>query len=291
MDLFVGMTTWNDEQVLSASLAALKQTLEGVTHEIQVFDNSSIDSTAEIVKQFGCKIKTGMCLQPEALNYLLDISRARYTLLIHSDVIMLASNWFSILSGLLNEECVLASPEDIGLGNYLRDYGRGMPESSFLFFDTNWAQRTRSWNFINGLRRLKNRRGGFWQFDFYGPHVTHHIPQVIRRSRKRWAILGVLPSQRQDDQVYSYKNNDSQWNEDAAHRIYGYGNFYYWGETITHYHNWFSRWKTRWSHKELNPYGTPVKFLSDYSERFIQDFRTQKIRLPPIPHSHEKYGF
>lgn len=289
-DLFIGITTWDDAHVLPDCLDALARTLGGVRYEVEVFDNGSADDSVAVARGRGCRVHVGSAPQGDALNWLLARSRAPRTLLMHSDVFMLAPGWFGLLTGLLERDCVLVSPEDIGLGNYKRPFGKDKPESSFMFFDTRWAQSAARFDWREALRRLRNGTGGLKGFDFYGDHVTHRMPGVVASDGKRWAMLGVLPSAYFEKPVYTFEDEGIEWERDASHRVYGFGNFYHWNGTLTHYHNWYARWNALWSQKKIDQHGHPVSFFPRYTKRFLEDFRAGTVTYPPVPAGHVKYG-
>ena len=94
-DLFVGVTTWNSEQFIAHCLRSIVKTTSGLRIRIGVVDNLSRDRSAEIARGFGADVRRENCSQAIALNRLLSMSTGRYTLLVHSDVVLLAPNWFA----------------------------------------------------------------------------------------------------------------------------------------------------------------------------------------------------
>jgi glycosyltransferase involved in cell wall biosynthesis len=122
-DLFVGVTTWNSEFLLEHCLRSIHRTTEGLRIRIGVLDNFSSDRSVEVAREMGAEVRVERCSQAIALNRLLSMSRARHTLLIHSDVILLSSDWFAICSRRLTGPIALVAPEDIGCGPLTRPYG------------------------------------------------------------------------------------------------------------------------------------------------------------------------
>src|SRR2546430_1715750 len=147
-DLFVGVTTWNSELFLEHCLRSIHRTTDGLRTRIAIVDNFSSDRSVEIGRGLGAEVRVEHCSQAIALNRLLAMSRARHTLLIHSDVILLSPEWYATCSRHLSGGIALVSPEDIGCGPLTRPYGAGMPESCFMLFDTAKAKRARifSWS-------------------------------------------------------------------------------------------------------------------------------------------------
>ncbi len=60
---------------------------------ISVLDNDSSDASAVIARDHGAEPLFLRCTQPEALQELVRRSRGLLTLLLHADVILLASEW------------------------------------------------------------------------------------------------------------------------------------------------------------------------------------------------------
>lgn len=277
-DLFIGITTWNDEAFLSACLESLTKTLEGVTYVLYVSDNNSQDNTCKIARQFTQNIIVGRNTQANALNGLVAKSQARYSLLIHSDIVMLNPDWYQICSAHVDKQHVLVSPEDIGLGNYERPFGAGMPESSFMLFDTAWLKSARHFSIKRMVKRaLGRRQATAYGFDFYGAHVTHNIPKVIRRSDKSWTMMKVFPSRLHASPVHAPAIASST--SDAASRTYGFGNFYAMDGVVTHYHNWFARWKSQFG-RTNSRWGIPSGMIESYSLRFLRDYANNCVELP-----------
>src|SRR5262245_62100297 len=97
-ELFVGVTTWNSELFLEHCLHSIHLTTEGLRIRIGVVDNFSSDRSVQIARDMRAAVRVERCSQAVALNRLLSMSRARQTLLIHSDVILLSPDWYVICS-------------------------------------------------------------------------------------------------------------------------------------------------------------------------------------------------
>src|SRR5262249_59909252 len=91
-DCFIGITSWNSEGFLGHCIDQVHRTTRGRARVV-VLDNVSTDRSAEVARARGAEVIVRKCSQPRALNALLAMSRSRYTLLIHSDVILLHDNW------------------------------------------------------------------------------------------------------------------------------------------------------------------------------------------------------
>lgn len=282
-DLFVGITTWNSEFFLEYCLRSIRQTTDGLNVRIGVVDNLSSDRSVEIAKDFGAEVRLEYCNQAIALNRLLSMSSGRLTLLLHSDVILLSPNWYSICDAHLKRDIALVSPEDIGCGPLTRPYGRGMPESCFMLFDTDKAHRARSlvW---------PKRRGIPWpelrlNLDHY--YVTHDLPATLSRKGYSWHPMRVHASPRESAPVYTPPFTPEYWSGDLSYLRYGMGNFYSLDGQITHFHNWFDRVPKDVSldscdTTEGNGKGLPLAYLSLCTQRFIEDLKANRIVLPPI---------
>src|SRR6476660_4777769 len=184
-DLFVGVTTWNSALFLEHCLHSIRRTTEGLRVQIGVVDNLSTDRSVEIARDMGADVRIEHCSQAIALNRLLAMSKARHTLLIHSDVILLSADWYSICSRHLTGCIALVSPEDIGCGPLTRPYGAGMPESCFMLFDTAKARRMRTWTWIR-RRRIP------WpvlRLDLEDYYVTHDLPETLARRGYTWVAM------------------------------------------------------------------------------------------------------
>ena len=197
--LFVGITSWNSEEFLPRCIRAIQGSTDAGTTKMVVLDNESEDASVKIARDLGTTVLVERCSQADALNRLASLSRARYTLLIHADVIMLGPSWFALCQSKITERSVLVSPEDIGCGPLTRPFGAEKPESSFLFFATSALRDLRSirWQ-KSGPVKIPRRR-----IDFYAPHVTHNIPRELAKRGLSWFKMDVHWSERVSEPIYS----------------------------------------------------------------------------------------
>lgn len=279
-ELRVGITTRNDAQALELCLDTLARTLVGVSHEIVVVDWGSDDGTVEVARRAGAKVVVRRWLQPDALNYLLATSRSSYTLLLHSDVALLADDWYPLVSSLADGPVVLVSPDDVGVGPHLRaSYGAGKPESSFLFWRTEEAQRLRTLR-PRHLQRALREGLPFRVINLYHLHVTHYLPSLLAARRLAWRAMDVLPSPSLET-WYEYTGGDpaATWEPAWGALEYGFGNFYAIDGRITHFHQWYAR-HSNLAPDELNDDGVPAGFLKGAAERFRRDYYAGRVKLP-----------
>ncbi|MGH1542058.1 MAG: glycosyltransferase family 2 protein [Arenicella sp.] len=285
--LFIGVTSWNSELFLPICLQALQQTAAHLEAEIVVLDNCSEDQSQAITRAAGVELIVKKCNQGDALNHLFAKSKADYTLLIHADVVMLADDWFECCLKQMNSQTALVSPEDIGCGPMTRPFGKNMPESSFLLFNTQLANRIRQ-TFMVKHRFLPWRKQTESKLDFYAPHVTHHLHEQIQSENLHWQMMRVLHSNQMPEVRYTPEIVTNVWHEKLADLQYGLGNFYAIGDTITHYHNWYDR--LDFSALAMNPTATtaadnngfPVDYIKTYSERFLADYHKGVVNLPSL---------
>lgn len=276
-DLFVGITSWNSALFLPHCLDALRRTTDGLRSRICVLDNASSDRSAELAQQAGAEVVVRRCTQPEALQQLVRRSRARFTLLLHADVILLAADWFARCTAHLRDGTVLVSPEDIGCGPLTRPFGRGMPESSFLLFDTAGMRRARRVVWRRRYRLPLPRR----EFDFSGSHVTHNIPARLADRGLRWQPMNVYVSNHEPEPLFVPDPDVTLWTEELGHLRYGLGNFYGIDGAITHYHNWYDRVITaRAAESGRSRREFPAAFINAYSHRFLADYAAGRVDLP-----------
>lgn len=281
-ELFVGVTTWNSELFLEHCLRSIRQTTDGVGVRIGVVDNFSSDKSVEIARDMGAEVRVERCSQAIALNRLLSMSGAKHTLLLHSDVILLSSEWYPVCAKRLTGNIALVSPEDIGCGPLTRPYGAGMPESCFMLFDTAKARRARTvaWG---------RRKGIPWprlHLDLDHYFVTHDLPVTLDRHGFSWCPMKVHASPKEDSPVYTPAFTPEYWSEELSFLRYGMGNFYSLDGQITHYHNWFDRvpkdvpLDSRET-TEGDGKGLPTAYLSLGTRNFIDDANAGRIVLPP----------
>jgi len=294
-NLFIGVTTWNSELFLETCLRAIRKATGGISFELGVVDNLSKDRSVEIAQDYGATVRLEYCSQAIALNRLLSMSKARYTLLMHSDVILLSSDWLSACLNQMSANCALVSPEDIGCGPLTRPYGAGKPESCFMFFDTAKARDCYTWKWIR-------RKGIPWptrHFDFDDYYVTHDIPDTLKRRGYSWKPMKVHASPPESEPVYQPTFTPEYWSDALAKLRYAMGNFYSIDGVITHYHNWFDRVPKNipLDSKETTEgggKGLPSAFLSLGTRNFLNDYDAGSIVLPnpnepsPIPKSTQR---
>lgn len=284
-EIFVGLTTWNSEIFLPACLRGLQKTLEGIRSRIVIFDNSSTDRTPVIAREHGIEVITGLGSQPYALNVLIGKSTGRYTLLIHSDVVLLNRRWAPLCISAVEGGHALVSPEDIGFGPWTRPWGRGMPESSFMFWRTRDLLACREWRLMTNNRwRLPVARK---QLDLSHLHVTHHLPRKIASKGLAWRAMKVHASPGQEEQwtpAFALAN----WRPEWGRYRYAFGNFYSIDGEVTHYHNWYDRISrdVRDDSRETceaNSQGIPLAFIAHGTRNFLADYWSDQLRLPD-PH-------
>lgn len=234
-------------------------------------------------KAWGAEVEIHTCSQAEALNRLLAVSDARYTLLLHSDVVLLSDEWFARCVSRIGAGCALVSPEDVGCGPYTRPFGAGKPESSFMFFDSQAARRCRYWQW----RRWRRVPYAKKIFDFYGNHITHRIPERLRAQGYTWHAMRVHPSDRVTEPIYVPKFQPGVWSDELPYLRYGLGNFYSLDGVITHYHNWYERadlqvdiQSTRTTSKDNK--GFPLAYISVYTQAFLNDYSAGSVTLPSL---------
>lgn len=282
--LFIGITTSNSGHFIGHCLDQIKATTS-VEYRVMVIDNDSTDNTKDLVIERGAEFICIAKTQGDALNYLFAQSGANFTLLIHADTILLSNHWFETCLAQVSDSTVLVSPEDIGCGPMTREFGRDQPESSFLFFHTSRAKRLAQWR----VRRRRYRIPLEIKHDlpFYGPHVTHELPQRIKKCGLTWKPMNVHSSRLLDKPWYSPTIKTNHWDDRLASLEYGLGNFYSVEGHLTHYHNWYDR---IYSHDSLksskstgrNNDGFPTDFVRAYSQRFLHGLANGHINLPAI---------
>lgn len=287
-ELFVGMTTWNDGEFVKRSLPALQRTLAGVDAEFVAWDNGSRDGVVEVIRSLGVRCVVRRCAQGDALNGLLAMSSAPYTLLVHSDVFMLSPDWFPLLKGAMTRSAAaLISPEDIGLGNMRRSRFSGMPESSFLFFDTAKARACMAVRPLAQLARnlircryVRGLRG----LNLDVSHITHALPGIFRARGYSWVMMRPLTSRLLDQPWFTWDRPGESFSGEMARYEYGDGNFYEFEGVITHYHNWLARFfgprtRGKWMTDAYVAYG------QQYTARFFAHFDTGMVHLPAVEHA------
>lgn len=281
-DLFVGITSWNSELFLPHCLESLRRTTNASRTHLCVLDNSSVDGSIAIARKYGAEVLVRSCTQPDALQELVRRSNGRYTLLLHADVIMLAADWLDRCTAKLSGNTILVSPEDIGCGPLTRPFGAGMPESSFLLFDTAGLRRSRTLTWRRRRRIPLPRR----QFDFSGSHVTHNIPKRLAERGFDWHAMNVFVSNAEPEPLFVPGPDTTLWTEELGYLRYGLGNFYGIDGVITHYHNWYDRvitttpGQTPSSTPQRQRREFPAAFINAYSQRFLADYQAGTVDLP-----------
>lgn len=273
--LFVGVTSWNSELFLPHCIQSILNNTKQEETDIVVYDNSSEDNSVRLARELGARVIIGRCSQGDALNRLASLSRSEFTLLVHADVILLYPEWLRICSQKLSGNTVLVSPEDIGCGPLTRPFGAGMPESSFLLFKT---------SALKQIREIRWRR--IWRFyyphrdiNFFAPHVTHKLPEILKEKNLHWHPMSVHWSDHLETPIWVPGEEPRVWNDELGYLRYGLGNFYSLDGIIIHYHNWYDR-KALKSNKESSVDFHPG-YVNTYTELFLQDWTNKRIVLPP----------
>jgi len=78
---------------------------------------------------------------------------------------------------------------------------------------------------------------------------------------------------------YAFRNGEGAWDEEWAHYVYGFGNFYRLDGVVTHYHQWYAR-ATAGDTERMGPRTAPVEFLRQSQERFARDYERGQVLLP-----------
>jgi glycosyltransferase involved in cell wall biosynthesis len=280
-EVCIGITTWNSELFLEHCLRSVQDTLEGRAYQLVVADNQSNDRSVEIASDLGAEVHIEYSSQAVALNRLLAKSKAPYTLLLHSDVVLLSPHWLDVCAANLAGDSALVSPEDVGCGPLTRPYGAGMPESCFMFFDTAKARNART---LAWVRRA--RLPWPWlRLDFDHYYVTHHLPEVLSRKGYDWVPMRVHASPAENAPIYQPTFTPEYWSEEFSRLRYGMGNFYSLDGVLTHYHNWFDRVPKdvpagSMDTTEGEGKGLPLAFLSEGTKRFLEDLIAGALVLP-----------
>lgn len=280
--LFIGITAWNSEQLLPLCLDSVRCTAPDA--EVIVLDNKSTDATQDIARRFGARVVSRLCGQADALNALTAASGRPYTTLIHADVVFMSPRWVEMVVARLSGDIALVSPEDIGCGPYTRPWGKGMPESSFMCFDTSRLDKLKVRRWFRRWRIPYCRK----DVDFYGDHITYNLPQRLAEAGLGWVPMAVHVSEHLTEPYYVPDFPLQHWLPQLGHLRYGLGNFYSLDSVVTHYHNWYDRRidKTkRFDPREtleINGGGVPVAFLKAYTENFMRDYSQGSVVLPDL---------
>jgi len=286
--VFVGVTSWNSSLFLGACLRSVHAVLGPHLAGLMVYDNASTDGSAQLARSLGACVTSRRVPQAEAMNALVAATNAPFTLLLHADVVLLAKSLHARCRTAVEAGAALVSPEDIGCGPRTRLFGAGRPESSFLWFETAVIRRLRRvlwrrrWRLPYPVRRV----------DFYGPHVTHRLPDALAHIGARMRLMRVHASDRVSTPVYVPDWEGPAWWHDLFLHRYGLGNFYSLDGCVTHYHNWYDRIP-----KDVNPssrataeadgQGVPIAFLRAYSQAFLNDLANGTLVLPDVVATEE----
>jgi glycosyltransferase involved in cell wall biosynthesis len=280
-EIFIGVTTWNSDLLLPLCLESIKKTLPEA--EVVVLDNGSTDATQDIANQFKARLVVRRSGQAEALNALAKLSHSPYTVLIHSDIIFLSNHWAERCISKLTNNRALVSPEDIGCGPFTRPWGKDKPESSFMFFKTEYLKQ------VSVRRRYQRFKIPYYrnEIDFYGEHITYNLPQHLESAGLTWYPMQVHVSDRLSEPYYIPPFQPRHWSDELSYLRYGLGNFYSIDNEVTHYHNWYDRVpkdidlsSTETADKNGN--GVPTAYLCAYTKNFVKDYSKDSIILPAI---------
>lgn len=280
--LFVGITSWNSELFLPLCLDSLFESTQGLTKNVVILDNQSDDRTIDVARRFPVRIHARRCSQAEAMNRLANMSHAQWTLLVHSDVVFLGDDWFDRCVGKFHENTALVSPEDVGCGPLTRPFGKNMPESSFMFFNTYMLRKLQRRVLVRGRWRSRYFRR---ELDLAGAHVTHNLPRGINCKGMDWYSMSVHWSPKENEPIFKPTGAYTVWNEELAYLRYGLGNFYSIDGKITHYHNWYDRLNLDDFCRETSESdgkGFPLSYLRQSTKRFVDEYMAGNLVLPPL---------
>jgi glycosyltransferase involved in cell wall biosynthesis len=289
-ELFIGITTFNSGLFIGHCLDSLMKTTRGTHRRIVLCDKFSSDGTAAIARKAGAEVVSSAASQADAYNILFSMSRSPYTLIIHADTVLLSDKWFELCKSRIRDNVALVSPHDIGCGPYTRPFGAGMPESSFLFFDTKKILKARITRWHRRLGVPLPQRC----VDFYGSHITHNLPAHLRRAGLSWFPMEVHTSNKVSEPIYVPDFKPNVWSDELPYLEYGFGNFYSIDGVITHYHNWYERRieNTAVSDPrattEKDGKGFPLGYIKAGTEAFLRDHSSGNLSLPPAVPSARK---
>ena len=279
-DLHVAIPSWNSNVFLTDCINAVIRCSSGIDYRITVLDNGSNDGSPEVAKKLGCKVIERVCLLPDALNILAFSERAKFTLFLHADTILLSTKWFELCVAKLKSDVALVSPQDIGCGPYTRPWGKGMPESSFMLFKTEALRDIRYWRWVQRFRSPWPQQ----VVDFYSHNVTHHLPFRLTKKGYSWCPMSVHTSSMLPDRIYHADVDVDCWSDELSYLEYGLGNFYSIEGNVTHYHNWYDRLLE--GHKEDQPgrspdqQGIPLDYIRSRSRAFLRDLKAGCVNIP-----------
>jgi len=166
-----------------------------------------------------------------------------------------------------------------------------MPESSFLFFDTEKMRRTKR---VIKFRRRFGVPLPYLSFDFYCTHATHNIPSRLKEVGLSWFPMEVHTSNKVSQPIYIPDFKPKCWSDELPYLEYGLGNFYSIDGVVTHYHNWYERRigenKLAGGQKttEKDDGGFPLGYIKAGTDAFLRDYSSGKLSLPPaVPNSRK----
>ena len=282
-ELFVGVLSFNSELFLGHSLNSVIKTTDGINKQIVVCDKFSGDGSVRIARNLGVKVVQSTAGYFEAFGILFSLSRSPYTLIIHSDTILLNDKWFDLCKSKIKDNVALVSPQDIGCGPYTRPFGINMPESSFMFFDTEKMRRTKR---VLKYRRRFGMPFPYFSPDFYCSHATHNIPSRLKEAGFTWFPMEVHTSNKVSAPIYVPDFKPKVWSDELPYLQYGLGNFYSIDGTITHYHNWYERrigedkLSSAQKTTEKDGGGFPLGYIKAGTDAFLRDYTLGHLSLP-----------
>ena len=277
--LFIGIATWNSARFLEPCLARIAATCSSFPYQVGIVDNGSTDGTVELARSKGCKVEVRESVFPDALNRLVAMSDAPYTLFMHSDTMLMNPGWFEVCRAKLQGTNALVSPQDIGCGPFTRPWGKGMPESSFMLFRTPDLKRMRN---VRWVRRFRIR----WPqrvVNFYSNHATHYLPAELQRRGLTWVPMKVHTSRHLPETLYTPDATVKCWSDELAHLEYGLGNFYSIDGVFTHYHNWYERLlDNEHSKRQPDQSGIPLDYVGQRSQQFLAHLAAGQVNFPDV---------
>jgi len=221
-DITIGIATWNAADLLRGSLTSIIKNVTGLTYEVVVVDNGSVDETAQIMREeftdfifIRNQVNEGVA---RARNKCLDIANSRYVILLDVDTIILPGS-FQVLVDVMdrNPRVGIGGPKllnpDGSIQMSCRTFqtpltilfrgtflGKLFPESRFVknHLMTNWDHRDiRSVDWMLGACHIIRREtivdvGRLDEGFFY----LYEDVEYCWRARKRgWDVLYIPQSQ------------------------------------------------------------------------------------------------
>jgi len=284
-ELFIGVVSFNSELFLGHCLNSVINTTRGIDRQIIVCDKFSSDSSIDIARNLGVKVIQSASGLGEAYDILFSLSSSPYTLIMHSDTILLSDKWFDLCKSRIKDSIALVSPQDIGCGPYTRPFGINMPESSFMFFDTKKMLKTKR---VLRWKRYFRLPFPYLSLDFYSNHVTHNIPSRLKEAGLSWFPIEVHTSNKVSGPIYVPDFKPKCWSDELPYLQYGLGNFYSIDGVITHYHNWYERRigedKLSGAQKttEKDGAGFPLGYIKAGTDAFLRDYISGHLSIPVV---------